>query len=156
MSIIARDIMSTRFTTLKPGQTVPEAVQAFFEASESYGYQVFGMAVTDDENRLLGMCSMYDILLLLRPKHIQIWGEFNEADLEGLVDEYCRRAGPVLVGDIMTSEVLTVEPGTHIFKILDLMVKRHIRRLPVIDGGKMVGMVYFSRVFTNLGAHLLE
>ena len=156
MSVLARDIMSNRFTTLHPGQTVPEAVQAFFEASEVYGYQVFGMAVTDDQSRLLGMCSMYDILLLLRPKHIQIWGEFNETDLEGLVDEYCRRAGPVLVGDIMTSEVLTVTPDAHIFKILDLMIKRHIRRLPVLDGDKMVGMVYFSRVFSRLGAHLLE
>ncbi len=38
------------------------------------------MMVTDAEDRLLGMLSMYDILLLIRPKHIQVWGMMEDVD----------------------------------------------------------------------------
>ena len=39
------------------------------------------MVVTDAAGQLLGMLSMYDILLLIRPKHIHIWGEIKDVDV---------------------------------------------------------------------------
>ena len=75
---------------------------------------------------------MYDILLFIRPKHIHIWGMMEDIDIEGLVDNACKKARSILVGDIMTTDVITVKPETHLMMILDIMIKKHVRRIPVI------------------------
>jgi len=150
MSEMARDVMDTRFHTLKPQMTVAEAVTLFERASTESGRQVFGLLVLDDEQNLIGMLSMYDIFLLLRPKHTHIWGEMADLDLNGLLQAACDRARPVLVGDIMTTDLITITPDTHLLLIIDIMIKKHVRRLPVLDEGHIVGIVYLSRVFDDL------
>ena len=108
--------------------------------------------VTDAARSLVGMLSIYDIFLLLRPKHIHIWGEMEDLEISSLLDTACRRAKDVLVGDIMTTELITITPETNLLLIIDIMIKKHVRRLPVLEGGKISGIVYISRVFD----HLLE
>ena len=43
-------------------------------------------------------------------------------------------------------------PDSHLMVIADIMIKKHIRRLPVVDDQEVVGIVYVSDVFH----HLLE
>lgn len=152
MGLIARDIMETRFQTLTPEMPLTQAVRLFQQAGREQGRTVFGMMVTDAAGALVGMLSIYDILLLLRPKHIHIWGEMEDLEVSGILEAACRRAQAVLVGDIMTTEVITITPDTHILMIIDIMIKKHVRRLPVLEAGKIAGIVYLSRVFN----HLLE
>jgi CBS domain-containing protein len=54
------------------------------------------------------------------------------------------------VGDIMSTEVITIAPQTHLMMILDLMIKKHIRRLPVVEEEKILGIVYISDLFYNI------
>ena len=150
MGLTAREVMDTRFYTLTPEMSISEAVGVFQRAGQEQGQPVFGMMVTDGQNRLVGLLSLYDILLLLRPKHIHIWGEMDDLEISGFLDEACRRAKALRVGDIMTTEVITVTPDTHLLMIIDIMIKKHIRRLPVLENGKILGIVYFSRVFNFL------
>ena len=67
--MIAREIMQTRFHTLSPGDTIAEAVKHFQTAIEDEQRKVFGLMVTDENDHLVGMLSMYDILLFIQPKH---------------------------------------------------------------------------------------
>jgi CBS domain-containing protein len=150
VGLTARDVMDTRFYTLRPESTVAEAARALQRAGAEQGHTVFGMVVTDDSGRLVGLLSIYDILLLLRPKHIHIWGEMEDLEVAGILEAACRRAQGMLVGDIMTTQVITITPDTHLLLIIDIMIKKHVRRLPVLEEGKMVGMVYLSRVFKHL------
>ena len=152
MKTTAQDVMTTRFHTLNPGISIAEAVIQFQKASQEEQQKVFGMMVTDENGRLIGMLSMYDILLLISPKHIQIWGMMEDVDVGGLVDIACQKAKSILVGDIMTTEVLAITPNTHLLVILDIMIKKHIRRIPVVEDDKIMGIVYIS----NLFYHLLE
>jgi CBS domain-containing protein len=156
MATIARDVMITQFRTLRPEMTIARAVREFQAASREAGVPVFGMVVTDDQDRLIGLLAMYDILLLLRPKHVHLWGELTEIDTEGLVAETLRRTRRVQVGDIMTTDLITVTPETHIFKVLDLMISRHIRRVPVVEEGRMLGLVLLSRVFRVLSGRMVD
>lgn len=156
MKTTAQDVMTTRFHTLKPDIPIAEAVVQFKNASQEEQQKVFGMMVTDEGGRLIGMLSMYDILLLIRPKHIQVWGMMEDVDVGGLVDVACRNAKTILVGDIMTPEVVTVTPDTHLLMILDIMVKKHIRRIPVVEGDKIKGIVYISNLFYHLLDRLID
>ena len=150
MSLTARQVMDTRFETLRPEMSISEAVSIFQRTSRERGRTVFGMIVTDEVGTLLGLLSIYDILLLLRPKHIHIWGEMEDLEVSGILEDACRRAKKVLVGDIMTTEVITITPDTHLLLIIDIMIKKHVRRLPVLADGKILGIVYLSGVFDRL------
>jgi CBS domain-containing protein len=150
MKTTARDIMTTRFHTLTPQTPVDAAVSLLVQASQKEGRRIFGLVVVDEADHLVGMLSMYDILLLMRPKHTHIWGMMDDIDLVGIVDRACERTRSILVGDIMSTEVVTIPPQTHVMMILDLMIKKHIRRLPVVEAEKILGMVYISDLFFNI------
>jgi CBS domain-containing protein len=70
--------------------------------------------------------------------------------LEGIVSErdYARKvilrgrsSADTPVRDIMSSPVLTVSLETSVQQCMQLMTERHVRHLPVVDGGRVVGMV---------------
>ncbi len=70
--------------------------------------------------------------------------------VEGIISERdivrgLKRIGPELmskpVRDLMTAKVLTCTPDDRAASIMALMVSRHVRHLPVVTGGKLVGMV---------------
>jgi CBS domain-containing protein len=150
MSLTARDVMDDCFQTLRPEMSIAEAVKIFERAGRVSGQKVFGIMVTDASRTLVGLLSIYDIFLLLRPKHIHIRGEMEDLEVSGILEAACRRAQAVLVGDIMTTEVITITPETNLLLIIDIMIEKHVRRLPVLEDGKIVGIVYISRVFDRL------
>ncbi len=150
MKITARDIMNTNFHTLSPDLPVSEAVKYFKSASQEQNRKIFGMMVLNNQDELIGMLSMYDILLYMRPKHIHIWGMMDDIDVAGLVDTACTKTADILVGDIMSPDVVTISPETHKFMILDIMIKKHIRRLPVVENDRLLGIVYISDLFYDV------
>jgi len=154
--MIAGDIMQTRFHTLSPSDTIAAAVKCLQSASASEKKKIFGLMVTDRHDHLVGMLSMYDILLFIQPKHIQIWGEMEDLDPSVLYDERLEQVKSILVGDIMTADVVTITPDTHLMVIADIMIKKHIRRLPVVADQEVVGIVYISDLFHHLLDKFIE
>ena len=152
MKSTAATVMSTEFPTLYPETPLTEAIRLFRDSSGEHGRRLFGVMVTDREHHLAGMLSMYDILLYIRPKHVQVWGAMDDLDVAGLLEAAGERLKSIQVGDIMTPEVVTVAPHIDILVVLDIMIKKHVRRLPVIEDDRIVGIVYISDLFN----HLLE
>src|SRR5208283_833179 len=134
----ARDIMSPRFHTLSPANSIAEAVKMFHIASVEEQKRIFGLMVIDEKDQLVGMLSMYDIIVFIQPKHIHVWSEIEDLEAQAIFGELLDRVKSVRVSDIMTTSVVTI--------------KRHIRRLPVVDGKNVSGVVYISDLFY----HLLE
>ncbi|MFW6415048.1 MAG: HPP family protein [Thermodesulfobacteriota bacterium] len=151
MKTKAKDVMEKDFHTLSPQTTLSEAIKRFQNASEVENKRIFGMMVTDDSNNLVGMLSMYDVLLFLRPKHIDIWGEMEDIIPEEVFYASLKRLKALQVGDLMTTEVISISPDTNLLMVMEIMVKYHIRRIPVIENEKnIVGIVYISDVFYHL------
>lgn len=148
--MVARDVMDTRFHLLHPQDTLSQAVEMFQTASREEKRKIFGLMVVDDDDRLVGMISMYDILLFLQPKHVRIWSEMEELDLDQLFTDLLERAKGIEVGDIMTTEVVTISPDTHLLAVADIMLKKHVRRLPVTENGRIIGIVYISSLFHHM------
>jgi len=148
--MFASDVMTTQFVTLRPENTIAEAVKRFQTASREQGKNVFGLMVTDDNEHLVGMLSMYDILLFVQPRHADIWQEMADKEQAAAFGELLGRVKSIRVGDLMTTEVTTITPQTHLMTIVDIMIKRHIRRLPVVSEGEVVGIVYISDLFYHL------
>jgi len=152
MKLTAAGIMTTDFPTLLPETPLTDAIHLFRQSAQQHGRRLFGIIVTDKNRHLVGMLSMYDILLYMRPKHIQVWGTMEDLDVAGLIDAAGGRLKAIQVGDIMTPEVITVGPNVDLFMVLDIMIKKHVRRLPVVEDERLIGIVYISDLFN----HLLE
>lgn len=71
----------------------------------------------------------------------RVAGIFSERDVI-----YCLRDGDTAVldrtvGEVMTAPAVTVTPEDAVLGALSLMTRRRIRHLPVIDGGRVIGVV---------------
>ena len=148
--MFAKNFMDTSFHTLHPRQNIAEAFTAFQKATKIEGKKIFGMMVTDDEDKLVGMLSMYDILLFVQPRHAGVWQDMAEAEQAQAFGDLLGRVKSIQVGDLMTPDVVTIKPQTHLMAIMDIMLKRHIRRLPVVSDTEVVGIVYISDLFYHL------
>ena len=153
--MFARDIMSRQFHSLNPTHSIAEAVQMFHIASIEERKRIFGLMVIDEKDQLVGMLSMYDIILFVQPKHLHVWNEIEDLEAQTMFGELLDRVKSIRVSDIMTTNLVTVRPQTHVMAIADLMIRRHVRRLPVVEGNNVVGIVYISDLFYHLLKKLL-
>ena len=97
-----------------------------------------------------GSDTVLDALKLMADEHIgavlvtegsKIVGIYTERDYvqKGEVEE--REAGETLVKDVMTSGMYTVHTDTSVEQCMALMDAHHIRHLPVVEEGQLVGLV---------------
>ena len=149
MKTTTKDLMKTEFKTLSPDVPISQAL-AIFKKSKLDKKTIFGIMVTNKQGSIVGMISMYDILLFLLPKHVKIWGNISDIEIEGIIESTAGKLKNLLVGDIMTPKVLTITPDMHLMMILDIMIKKHVRRLPVVSNDEAIGIVYISDLFNHL------
>lgn len=91
--------------------------------------------VEDDDGKLVGLVSYRRLLRLLARDLVK------------------RRDAPVPVSEVMTRDVVTIEPETTTLEAIELMRRRRVACLPVVTDGRLVGMVSerdFLRVAGNL------
>ena len=101
--MLAIDVMQRGFHTLQPRMSIAEAVKKFKAASQKEKRKTFGMMVIDKNDRLIGMLSMYDILLFVQPKHTSIWSEIEDIDFSEIYDDLLNRVKSIQVVDLMTT-----------------------------------------------------
>ena len=78
-------------------------------------------------------------LLVMRGPELA--GILSERDYARKVVLLGRSSAETPVRQIMTSSVITVSPDNSVQDCMRLMTEHHIRHLPVIDGGRIVGMI---------------
>ncbi len=71
----------------------------------------------------------------------RVAGIFSERDLLYCVARHGDGALGLAVGDVMTAPAITVDPATGVHDALELMTRRRIRHLPVINEGQLVAFV---------------
>jgi len=156
MSFRARDLMVEEYETIRPAATVQEAIRLMrFTRHEQQGRRIFGLLVLDNTDNLVGMLSMSDILHHVSPPFKKMWADRVGLAWGGQFEAACERAKKIQVDEIMNRAVITVEPASTIAEIIDLMTRHHIRRIPVLCGRRVCGVVYISDVFGRLHQCLL-
>jgi CBS domain-containing protein len=83
----------------------------------------------------------------------QIVGIFTERDVLQRVVGQMLRPTDTPVSDVMTRDVVCIEPDTHLDDVSTLMKDRRVRHLPVCDHGKVVGMVSIGDVNAMHASH---
>lgn len=83
----------------------------------------------------------HSIGALLVMKGATLAGIVSERDYARKVILKGRSSSDTPVRQIMTAEVITVDPGNSAQQCMKIMTDRRVRHLPVVDGGRVVGML---------------
>ena len=131
-----RDVMTRKVISIAAGDTVLSAVNTMLQN------RISGLPVIDAQSNLVGMVTEGDFLRRSeigtqrrRPK----WLEFLVGPGR-LAEEYVHASGRK-VEEVMTADPVTVSEDDSLETVVELMERRHIKRLPVVRDGKMVGIV---------------
>lgn len=87
-----------------------------------------------------------DIGAVLVIDHNQLLGMFTERDYARKIILHGFASKNSIVGDFMTRELYSVHSDTSMYDCMALMTTKHIRHLPVIDEGKVTGLISIGDV----------
>ena len=107
--------------------------------------KISGLPVTDDDGMIVGIVSEKDVLSSMFPDMQGVMDAGGQVDFEEMESDY----SDVLhnkVGDIMTRAVASVTPEMPILRAASMMWLRKIRRIPVTENNKLVGIISMGDV----------
>ncbi len=105
--------------TIKPDETLREAIALLSR------FNIGGLVVVDDARGVIGIITERDIVR-------------QAAKSENLF------AKPI--HDVMTTDVVVATPHDEVESVARTMTERHFRHLPIMDQGKLIGMVSIGDV----------
>ncbi len=137
----AEDVMTRDVISIDPNATVLQAARLMLQ------HHISGLPVIDGSGNLVGVLSEGDFLRRRETKterRRSRWLEFLMGPGR-VADEYTHSHGNK-VSEVMTAEVQTVEQDTALEDIVDVMERRRIKRVPVVCGGQVVGIITRSNL----------
>jgi CBS domain-containing protein len=137
--LTAGDIMTRTVATTGPNVSLPAAIRLMLER------HVSGLPVLDDAGAIVGILTEGDLL-----RRVELgtnsprsgWLDFFRGPARAAHD-YVETHSRI-VGDIMSEAVVTVDEGAPLSEVVSVMQGKHVKRIPVMAGAMLVGMV--SRV----------
>ncbi|TLY70639.1 MAG: CBS domain-containing protein [Gammaproteobacteria bacterium] len=108
---------------------------------EGKGRQVFSVGPQAPVLEAIRLMAEHHIGALLVMKGEALAGIVSERDYARKVILRGRSSSDTPVRDIMTSQVLTVSPDTSVQQCMQLVTDKRVRHLPVVEAGRVVGMV---------------
>ncbi|MGY1679930.1 CBS domain-containing protein [Geodermatophilus sp. SYSU D01176] len=123
----ARDVMTREVVTVGPETPAKYAAEVMAE----HGFAA--LPVVDDDGQLVGIVAEADVLRDRMPPDPRLHLRRDD----GAED----RAVSLLVCGVMTSDVRCVEPVADVADVARVFVDERLRSVPVVDGGRLVGIV---------------
>ncbi|MBG0815509.1 CBS domain-containing protein [Planomonospora sp. ID82291] len=124
--MLVREVMTEAVVTVRSTDPVRRAVRVLHAAD------ITAAPVLGEDGGLIGIVSEMDLLR----------GEFERdprASARTVLGHGARL--PLLVEEVMTPEVVSVTPTTDVVELVDLMVGKRIKSLPVVADGRLAGIV---------------
>ena len=137
--LTARDIMTPEVITIHPEARVEDLAKLLAEN------RISGVPVLDAAGRLVGVVTQSD--LVQRSRDLELPPALNILDLHLFLEtpaRFQKRLEKLLgdrVKDVMTPNPTTLAPDTPVSDIARLMTAKGVHTLPVLEAGKLVGIV---------------
>lgn len=109
----AVDIMTANIITVKKDVVLTEAIALLLR------WHISALPVVDNENKMVGIISEIDL--------VDLTFDGNAPD--------------TIVEEVMVTDIVSFSSNTELADLVQAFSKRHLRRVPIIDKGKVVGIV---------------
>ena len=139
-----KDCMTKEVVAVKRSTSLSQLIGTFRK------YNFHTLPVIEKENTLVGIVNFEDILKVFQPYSAELSTMLNTIpflDMESKEEDFLEADISsemgilVVVDDIMNTHYVTVEPEMHINKVRSVMKLHNAPRLPVVEEGKLVGMI---------------
>jgi len=112
--MIVEEIMNTNVKTISPEDSSQEAAKMMKDSNVS-------CLIVVKTGKLVGILTEMDIIRNVTAEN--------------------RRAAEVPVEEIMTTDVIMIKPDLDVIDAASVMIEKRIKKLPVVDNGKLLGIV---------------
>jgi CBS domain-containing protein len=134
-----RDIMTTAVVTVQPGDSVNRVAQLMEERGVS------GLPVADEAGKVVGIITELDLIVrntrLEPPAFFQILDGRIPLETPSHFRKRMRHMLGTEARDVMSEPVISIAPDQAVEDLAELMTKRRVNPVPVIDGDRLVGIV---------------
>ena len=114
--LTASEIMTSPVVSIAPNALIEHALEMMLQ------HGVSGLPVVERDNRLVGVISEFDTLMLLDPRQ----------------ENY----SPVApVAHFMSTDVLSIDADAPVAEVAGMFLRQPVRRLPVLRDGRLVGII---------------
>jgi CBS domain-containing protein len=148
--LTAADIMTRNIHSVHEDAEIKTLAKMFVENN------VNAMPVVDDNGGLVGIVSQTDLVEQDKPLHIPTvislfdWVIYLESPKK--FEEEVRKVTARRVGEICSRDVVTCSPDTPVSTVASIMVDHKAHLVPVVDEGRMVGVVARLDIIRSMGA----
>jgi CBS domain-containing protein len=152
MAEVVREIMDSDPATVSPGATVEEVIRLMRE------HELPGVPVVEEDGTCVGMITEADLVLpddqgdLHIPHYVNLFGGTVFLEPLGRFEQRLRKAFASNAADMMTRDPDSVSPDTTVRKAARLIHESGHNRLPVVEDGRLVGVVTRVDVIGALAA----
>ena len=146
------EIMDPNPVTVTPDASLEEVYRKLQE------HKVNGLPVVNEGGRCVGMITEADLVIgdeegdLHVPHYIELFGGLIPLELNGQkhFEERLRKATAARAQELMTEDPVTIGPEATAKEAAHVISAKHHNRLPVIDHGRLVGLVTRVDVLESL------
>jgi CBS domain-containing protein len=135
------DIMETDVPRVETTDSVERVLEVLRE------HELPGIPVVNEGGRCVGIITEADLILrgenddLHLPHYFELFGGFVFLERLSHFEERLRKAVASTAGDLMTEDPVTIEPAAPVEQAARLIAGRKHNRLPVVEHGRLVGVV---------------
>lgn len=139
-----KDVMTKKPVTVKSGSTLEQAAKVLVK------HNISGAPVVNGKGKMVGIISEKDLFKAIYPnlhdiiRHVSLWVDRKK------ISQRVAEKKDIPVDKLMTKEVISVKPDTPIIKTGSIMLVNRIHRVPVVDKGKLVGIVCRQDIFRTM------
>jgi CBS domain-containing protein len=143
----ASDVMVSNVITIGPDASVQDVANLLLSN------RISAVPVVDADGRVLGIVSEGDLINRVdtATAHRKSWWLDALASNDALALEYIKTHSRN-VSDVMTHDVITASPETSVSEIAALLEKNGIKRVPIVKGGKLIGIVSRANLLQGLAS----
>lgn len=134
-----KDIMTTDVVSVSPQTDIGHATKLLLEK------RINGVPVVDENGKLVGILCQSDLIVQQKrfpvPSLFTLLDGFVRLTSMKRLEAEVQKMSAATVSDAMNPSPVTVTPETTIEELATVMVAKNFHTLPVVHGGKLVGVV---------------
>jgi CBS domain-containing protein len=136
-----REIMDTDIVSVRPEDDVETVLRLL------RSHDLPGVPVVDERNRCVGIVTESDLVIadeqgdLHLPHYIELFGGVVYLEPLKHFNDRLRKVFASKVGDMMSAEPATITAGASVEEAARLIATKRHNRLPVVEDGRLVGVV---------------
>jgi len=144
----AKDIMTRDLITVSPETDITEAAKILLDK------HINGLPVVDETGKLVGIICQSDLIALQKrvrlPSVFTLLDTFIPVRSQKSIDKELEKITATKVAQAMTTNPIVINSENTVEDIATLMVEKNLHTLPVLEGGKLVGVVGKEDVLSTL------